>query len=293
MRFSNGTEPVDAFLSSYKRNNAGCDHDLVLLCKGFPDRDALEPVRRRGREVNAAEFVVSDRGFDVTAYSAAASALPHRRLCFVNSFSTVIASHWLARLSSVLDEPGVGVVGASGSWASHRSLALSVMRLPNGYRGALGERSARVSALRSLSDVPRQGRLRRYSRAAADLSRELVGYSGFPAPHVRTNAFVIERELLLSLRTGTLRTKSAACRFEGGIHGLTGQIRGRGLAALIVGCDGIALAPEAWPDADIFWQGRQCQLLVADNQTRTYQHGGASVREALARRAWGPRARPR
>ena len=129
-------------------------------------------------------------------------------------------------------------------------------------------------------------------RAALDLPSWILYYPGFPAPHIRTNGFVIERDLLLSLRTGPLRTRSAGQRFESGIDGLTGQLRRRGLAAVVVGRDGVALAPEAWPDADLFWQGTQRDLLITDNQTRVYARGSACVRGALARSAWGPRARP-
>lgn len=292
VRHANGPQPLEEFLSSYERHDGGCEHDLVLLCKGFPDTEALAPVRRRACALHAHELTVSDTGLDVTAYLAAAERLPHRRLCFVNSYATILAAHWLARLSDALDLPGTGLAGATGSWGSHRSFALSLLRLPNGYRGSLGDRRAMAPAFRSVGTAPQINRLRRLAKAATDLPREIVGYSGFPAPHVRTNAFVIDRALLLSLGRASVRTKSAAYRFEGGRRGLTGQVLARGLAARVVGRDAIARRHESWPDGELFWQGTQRELLVADNQTRAYEHGGAAVREALARYAWGPRARP-
>ncbi|MGH2943230.1 MAG: hypothetical protein ACRDLN_10725, partial [Solirubrobacteraceae bacterium] len=147
-------------------------------------------------------------------------------------------------------------------------------------------------ALRSTSTAPKIGLPRRAARAASDLSSDIAAYPGFPAPHLRTNAFLIGRELLLSLRTGALARKRANYRFEAGRRSLTAQLRERGLAAVVVGRDGVARTHEAWPDADVFWQGAQRDLLVADNQTRGYARGDATVREALARYAWGPRARP-
>jgi len=292
VRHANGPNPPDAFLESYKRHDAGAEHDLVLLCKGFPDTASLAPLRRRASGMRAHEIAVSDEGLDVTAYLAAARALPNCRICFVNSYATILAPRWLALLSAALDTPGAGVAGATGSWGSHRSFALSLLRMPNGYRGSLGDRRAMDPAFRSVGTAPQLGRVRRLAKTALDLPREIAGYPGFPAPHVRTNGFVIERELLLSLHGGDSRTKSAAYRFEGGTRGLTGQLLARGLAALLVGRDGVALAHEAWPDADRFWQGTQRDLLIADNQTRAYEHGDWAVREALARYAWGARARP-
>jgi len=292
VRHANGLQPVDAFLSSYERHDAGCDHDLVLLCKGFPDREALAPVRRRARDHAAHEIVVPDDGLDLTAYFAAARELPHDRLCFVNSYSEILAPGWLRMLWAGLDEERAGAAAATGSWASRRSFALSLVRLPNGYRGTLGDRRRMNPALRSASTAPKVGLARRLVLAAFVLPGEISAYPGFPAPHLRTNAFAIGRELMLSLRVGTIDTKDATYRLEAGRRSVTAQLRERGLTSLVVDRDGVARAPADWPDAEVFWQGEQSRLLVADNQTRQYEAGAPAVREALARYAWGPRARP-
>lgn len=283
-----GIAPFEAFLASYERVHAGLAHDLVLLFNGVSD---LEPYRSRTRHLRVHEVVLPAPSLDLPAYLAAARVLPHRRLCLLNSYAVIRAPRWLALLSAALETPRAGVAAATGSWGSHRSFALSLLRLPNGYGDALGDRRAMAPAFRSVGTAPRIGRVRRLAKAALDLPREIAGYPGFPAPHVRTNAFVIERELLLSLRSGRIASKSAAYRFEGGTRGLTGQLRARGLEPLVVGRDGVALTHDAWPRADIFWQGTQRDLLVADNQTRAYASGGAKVREALSRYAWGSQAR--
>lgn len=286
-----GIEPFETFLASYERFDPGLAHDLVLLFNGVANSAELEPYHSRTSHLAAHGIVLESPNLDLPAYLAAARMLPHRRLCFVNSYATILAPRWLALLSEALDTPGAGVAGATGSWGSHRSFALLLLRLPNGYRGSLGDRRALAPAFHSVGTAPQLGRLRRLTKAAVDLPREIIGYPGFPAPHVRTNAFVIERELLLSLRPGRIATKSAAYRFEGGTRGLTGQLRALGLQALLVRRDGVALTHEQWPDAELFWQGTQRDLLVADNQTRAYEHGDSAVREALSRYAWGPRAR--
>jgi len=292
VRHANGLEPLDAFLASYERYDAGCEHDLVLLCKGFPDADALAPVRRRARGLVVHELTIADAGFDLTAYLAAARELPHERLFFLNSYSELLAPRWLSMLCAPLAGDRAGAAAASGSWASRRSFALSLMRLPNGYHGTLGDRRLITPALRSVSTAPRVGPARRLARAASDLPGQLATYAGFPSPHLRTNAFAIGRELLLSLETGALDSKNATYRFEAGRGSLTAQLDRRRLTTTVVGRDGVARTSASWPDADVFWQGDQSQLLVADNQTRQYQTGSPAVREALARFAWGPRARP-
>jgi hypothetical protein len=292
VREANGMEPFEAFMESFARHEAGQEHDLILLFKGFESPASLAPYRRLGERFAAGELHVPDDGMDLTAYLAAARELRHERLCFVNSHTTILSPGWLGLVSRALDEPGAGLVGATGSWGSHRSFALSLLRLPNGYRGALGDRRVMGPALRSVGTAPQLGRVRRLAKAAHDLPREIVGFGGFPAPHVRTNAFLIERERLLALRAGRLVSKAAAYRFEAGRRSLTAQVAAQGLSTLVVGRSGEPLPPERWPEADIFWQGTQRDLLVADNQTRAYATGTAAQRLALARYAWGHRARP-
>jgi hypothetical protein len=292
VRHANGPAPFEAFVASYERCDAGLEHDVVLLFKGFDDAHTRAPYLERCAGLAPASVAVPDTGLDLTAYLAAAANLDHERLCFVNSFSEIRAPGWLGLLAAALDEPGVGVAGATGSWASHRSFALSLLRLPNGYKGTLGDRRRMTPALRSTSTAPKLSRPRWALRAVTDLCNDIAFYPGFPAAHLRTNAFLIGRELLLSLEHRRLDDKRASYRFEAGHRSLTAQLRARGLAAVVVDRDGVARRPERWPDADVFWQGTQSQLLVADNQTRGYEQGGPDVREALARYAWGPAARP-
>jgi hypothetical protein len=292
VRAANGLAPFEAFLRSYREHDAGHEHALVLLLKGFGDPEAAAPYLRLADDLRPLTVSVSDDGLDLTAYRAAAAELPHRRLCLLNSYSTILADGWLGHMARAADAPGVGVVGATGSWGSHRSFALHLLRLPNGYRGTLPDRRAAAPAFQSVGTAPQIGRIERLARAARDIPREIAGHPGFPAPHVRTNAFLIERELLLALATGPLRSKAAAYRFEGGAKGLPGQLRRRGLEPVIVGRAGTPIAAGDWPGADIFWQGDQHELLVADNQTRAYAAGSADVRDALSRYAWGARARP-
>lgn len=294
VRQANGLAPFEDFLASYREHDAAHAHELVLLFKGFATAAELDPYRRRADGLVAHELHVSDEGMDLHAYLAAARQLTQRRLCFLNSYTTLLAPGWLDLLARALDRPRAGIAGASGSWGSHRSFALWLLRLPNGYRSSLGDRAAMHVALSGATPPdpgPRRGLLSRVAGTALGLGGEIAGHRGFPAPHVRTNAFLIERELLLSLRAGTLVTKAANYRFEAGRRGLSEQLRERGLGLLTVGRDGESLPADSWPEGELYWQGRQRNLLAADNQTRAYERASQAEREALARYAWGPRAR--
>jgi hypothetical protein len=130
------------------------------------------------------------------------------------------------------------------------------------------------------------------ARAARLLARQLRGFPQFPAPHLRTNAFLIERELMLRIDTGSLREKTDTYLLESGRRSLTRQIERMGLEARVVGRDGVSYGPREWASSHTFWQGSQRNLIVADNQTRSYEHGDSEVRRALSAHAWAELAAP-
>lgn len=119
------------------------------------------------------------------------------------------------------------------------------------------------------------------------LRRMRPGHEPFPNPHLRTNCFALERELLLSLEWPTGLTKLQAVALEGGSNSLTRQVQARGLEAVVVGRDGVAYPPDRWRESATFRSGEQANLLVSDNRTRHYQEGGWLTRRGLAWLAWG------
>lgn len=117
------------------------------------------------------------------------------------------------------------------------------------------------------------------------LLRLRPGFEPFPNPHLRTNGFAMERELILQLDWGYDLTREQTVTLEGGSRSLTRQVRERGLEALVVGRDG-TYPPDRWRASATFRSGEQANLLLADNRTRHYQEGGALTRRGLAWLAW-------
>lgn len=112
-------------------------------------------------------------------------------------------------------------------------------------------------------------------------------FDPFPNPHVRTNGFLIERELMLDLHWPKVRRKHAAWALESGRRSVTAQIAERGLEPVVVGRDGEAYERDRWPDSGTFRSGDQSNLLIADNRTRQYDDASPEDRRMLARLAWG------
>lgn len=291
VRETNGFAPFEVFIASLERCDARLEHDLVLLFKGFAGTRSLRPYLERAAALRPTRVEVDDDGFDLTAYAAAASALEHERLCFVNSFSEALVPGWLALLDAALDDPEVGAAGATGSWASHLSYGLYQLGMPGEYARALpGRRAARV-AMHELAGAPLPRGGAHWLYTLLQTARTARGAGRFPVAHLRTNAFVIERTRFLDVATRT-RTKWDAYRLESGPHSISARLRDVGTPPVVVDARGAVRAPADWHRADVFFQAGQEDLLVADNRTRSYASATPAQRAVLSAFAWGQKARP-
>lgn len=114
-------------------------------------------------------------------------------------------------------------------------------------------------------------------------------FPGFPNIHLRTNAFIIARELFCAVTDGVaFRTKFDAHSFESGPQSMTRKILERGLQVFVVGRNGRGYSPRWWPSSETFRQGAQANLLAADNQTRVYEAAPWEEKRGFAQRTWGP-----
>lgn len=262
-RAVSGLDPLQRFLQSYQHNPAGIDHDLVVMFKGFRDEAGLAEWRSALADFPHKELQMSDFGFDIRAYSLAARQLPHRHICFLNSFSEPLAPGWLAMLHRRVLEPGVGVVGCTGSWTSIASIV--------------------EDQLANSASQPLLQRL--LLRIKAPINRQ--AFAPFPNPHIRSNAFIISRDLMNRVWPRFVTTKRAAYHWESGRAGFTRQVQALGLEALVAGRNGSAYRVKEWSSGGTFLQGKQENLLVSDNQTRGYDKADAAKRSQLSRYAWG------
>jgi hypothetical protein len=202
-RFAEGEEPARRFLDSYRRHPAGIDHDLHIAFKGFPNREALDGLRASLGTQLVHTIELDDAGYDIGSYFAAANIVASPQLLFLNTFSEILAGDWLAHFDGALGMPGVGLVGATGSWQSIRSgyeaaLLRMVRRPPHHfprYSGAaLAEENNSGAAGGGQAGV---GRLLRRAGRAVQYPFRIYQFGRHPNPHIRSNAFMIQREVFL------------------------------------------------------------------------------------------------
>jgi hypothetical protein len=279
--------------------------------KGFEHTEAAEPYLALAHDFSPEALYFSDDGLDLTVYLAAAARLRRDRYCFLNSYSEPLIEGWLARLDAALALPGAAIAGASGSWASTRSMKIHLLGLSSAYAGVLPEPRVAMEQFNALetditgeTPAPRSAIRARLERLH-EIPERTLPYDRFPAYHVRTNAFMISHTTLAELdlhsvprgaRAQTarqrIRQKHDVHLLEHGRHSITRQLQRKGLRTLVVDRDGAAYDHEHWHRSRTFWQGDQEGLLVADNQTRRYAEGDAARRRLLSAFAWGPDADP-
>ncbi len=295
-----GPVPLREFLRTYNAYEAGASHELVIVFNGVAlpgedtgARDALmAELQGTPHRLIALEYPV----LDLVAYRHAVQALDHEYVCVLNSHSRLRSAGWLGLIEGALRKPNVGLAGATGSWASLRSYALRKLGLPSPYRRVWPGRSGTFSQFQALhverTDASSARSPLAFVHTARALTDMTIGFSQFPAPHLRTNAFMAKRQLLSQALSQDLGRKIDAHRLESGRRSITARIERAGLRALVVDNGGQAFERPEWPDSKTFWQADQERLLVADNQTETYQSADAARQLLLAQYAWGERAAP-
>jgi hypothetical protein len=257
-----GPGPLRSFLRSYREHPSGEDHELVILLNGAgaggsgEQEWAMLLAEMSGTQHRLLEL---ERPLlDLAAYAEAARRLDQERLCFVNSYSTILLDGWLGLLARALAEPGVGLAGATGSWESQAEWF--------------------------------RGRVRHWPQQLAGLRAARRDYPRFPNPHLRSNAFIVQRSSLLEMGLEAVRDKRGAYVLESGRRSITRRVEEAGLSAVVVGRDSRVYDVEQWPASRTFRSGDQENLIVADNQTRDYQQASAMLRRRLARASWGDAA---
>lgn len=302
-RWAEGDLPVRTFLKSYRTHPAGRDHDLHVVFKGFPSRQALETTRGlfAGLSVNAVEL--DDSGYDIGSYFNAAKIVSNRRLIFFNTFSELLVGDWLRKFDDALKMPEVGLVGATGSWQSHCSGYEAIIahvwywiRHPRQYwkAPASANRATDNSNIGDRASRYILNKFRRISRTLYHLIRldKYVHYrreyGRYPNPHIRTNAFMIQRDLFLSFEGETFRSKSAVYKFESGRRSLTRRVSALGLKPVVIDRSGNAYQISDWKASATFWTNQQINLVVADNRTRDYAAGDRELCMRLEDNAWLP-----
>lgn len=262
-----GIEPFADFVASYRHSRAGVNHQLLVVFNGVREARELDDYDILLSGLAYTSLVMPRPTLDIPAYFAAAKNVDCKYLCFLNSHSVILADDWLAKMYKHVAREGVGLVGATGSYESHYS---AVIHTPHSRSGIL------------LKDMWEMF----YKRLVVNTKYKMY-FPPFPNYHIRTNAFMLPRSVMLRLKGAGARSKMDAYRFESGRRSMTRQVLSMNLETLVVGRDGRAYEKDRWSTSRTFRSDDQSNLLVADNRTRQYTTADPGFRRLLVEYAWG------
>jgi hypothetical protein len=258
-----GVAPLRDFLASYNAHPAGSDHELVVALNGMQapgggGEEFRSSVQDELARTPHRPIVLERPVLDLAAYGLLARQLEHPRICFLNSYSVILADGWLAILADALAVAGVGLAGASGSWESQSEW--------------------------------RRGRFRYWPYQTLRLPVDRNRYPRFPNPHMRTTGFMIERAAIAGLGLQDVGDKRDAYLLESGTGGIASRIAAEGESMVVAGRDGRVYGQQEWPESCTYRSGEQRNLLISDNRTREWEASPSRLKRRLARDAWGSRA---
>lgn len=266
-----GLSSAKAFFDAYRAFPAGCPHELIVIAKGWSGVDGQDELRQLAQAHAARVVDLPDDGFDWGAYMRLAPQLPHDWLCFLNTHSRPRVDGWLNLLRMAADAYGtsIGAVGATASWETLAPI-LPPPSVKEEYNTSL------IYPLRVILNAGR-------------FVTNIRDFSSFPNPHLRSNAFIVPRELFIDFAATQKipRCKRDAAMLESGRTGFAAYLANRGLKALVTGADGKVYGPEQWINSGTFRVPGQHNLLVADNQTAAYDMADQHLKRILERFAWG------
>jgi hypothetical protein len=264
-----GIDRFTMFIQSYIAHPTKTAHQLVLLFNGVKNTAAIQPYLNlvASHNIPCIHFV-KEGGQDLAAYHWVCTQLEHELVLFLNSYSAFNNDHWLEKYMGHF----VGSVGMIAATGSYQSL----------YSTVFAENTWRPEPAKGWHQ-----QWGKYKLLLKNLFFWRFHFKPFPAPHLRTNAFMMQREVFLRVKVPVLKTKRQAYRFESGRRSLTNQVLQMGLAVKIVDRQGRSYAIPDWPQANVFWQGNQENLLVSDNQTAAYAQATEAEKRTMTKLAWG------
>lgn len=266
-----GDAHLKSFISSYLRHPAGCEHTLYILFNG-----AVNEAEIAGCKSWLNESVIEYKaleiagGQDITAYFYAANVLSESLVLFLNTYSRFRQPGWLSLYQRTFAiHQKSALVGATASWQSYVSTVFQTH--PLYWEGNKGW----------------SYNYRKYKLFAKALLYWSWLFSYFPNRHIRSNAFMVRREVFIRLFHGPLRTKLQAYQFESGRRGMTRQVQKMGYDVFVIDKLGNQFTLQECKDVDMFWTRQQVNLLITDNQTDKYDDAGESEKKKFYHLAWG------
>jgi len=275
---------VNRFFDSYKAHASGAPHQLIIAATAYRDNPTgYETLRQLAIENDAKIIDLPDGGQEFGAFYRVAKCLTTDYIfCFVTS-GRIMHPNWLAVfMSANQSHPQCRLIGSSGSWeTSYPGLRVVLKRY------FASNKPNRSQSSETTTRVPQ------HKRSISQIIKRLFDcisiYVQFPNYHIRTNGFLIERQLYMQYidRYGMPRTRKEAYDIEHGRNHLSKFVKESGFDIGVVGANGILYAPHEWDKSATFRCPDISNAVIWDRQHDAYVEAGVSEKKRCEQRAWG------
>jgi hypothetical protein len=119
------------FVDSYSKFSAGLPHNLYIIFKGFTSKKELDRAENLLLAISFKKIFLQDNKFDIGAYIESTLYVKENLICFINTTSEIASNLWLSKLSTNLNLPKVGLVGATASFESLKAINNNFPCFPN------------------------------------------------------------------------------------------------------------------------------------------------------------------
>lgn len=251
------------FIESYRKHDAGIDHELIILMVAFWGRsNAKKKVDEILGSIPHKKIFFLDWGFDIRPYSWVMRHVNCDYFLFLNSFSVLLTDSWFKKMYDNLIQPGVGIVGVgANNLSSERLWDSNLKKTPFWSFKKIIFWALR---LRGRLILPR-----------------------FPNYYIRTNGFMISKKVADQIQMRLVLFKFQAFWFECGRNSLTRQIMKLGLKPLVIDNKGHGFEKESWHKSHTYGWAKQQGLIVSDNRTRLFESRSDTEKRAYEFLIWG------
>ncbi|SKA42110.1 hypothetical protein SAMN02745126_06571 [Enhydrobacter aerosaccus] len=145
---------VERFASSLNATAAGLAYKLYIILKGFASENEKAIVVSRFSSLVPVVLETQDKEFDIGAYRDALPYIEEDLVLFLNTHAEILAPYWLQKIAISMRRPGMGMVGATGSFESLSQLDGRFPTFPNVHvrtNAFMLRRQDAISMLGSLS----------------------------------------------------------------------------------------------------------------------------------------------
>jgi hypothetical protein len=264
-----GLGAAERFIDHYCEYDPGCEHDLVVVFKGWDKAQAQvkQELMLRFQSLAAKVVELDDDGFDWGAYMRVSVILQTDFICFLNSFSRPLGHLWLKYMYQSIKVKDVGICGATAAYKAWRF-------------------SWPPFELRFLPAIMYPLRVIRR------LVNNCLLFGSYPSeycPHLRSNGFAVERDSFLNFASSNAipQSKRDCYRLESGVGSYSNYVLSLNQKLVLVDKFGTYYDTDDWIRSNTYCCPGQPGLCIADNNTDSYDKQDISGKRRMEFDVWG------